>query len=95
MPSRDRVWLHLSLLVLTVVTTTFVGALHYFGFTLGFGGDAVIAPPLRAPSFYLKGPWYSGRSWPSSDVMRWDTTLPVGTTRWMRRFPTFCPRHYR
>ena len=55
MPSRDRVWLHLSLLVLTVVTTTFVGALHYFGFTLGFGGDAVIAPPLRAPSFYLKG----------------------------------------
>jgi membrane-associated protease RseP (regulator of RpoE activity) len=59
-PSRDRVWLHLSLLVLTVVTTTFVGALHYFGFTLGFGGDAVIAPPLRDPSFYLKGLWYSG-----------------------------------
>lgn len=59
-PSRDRVWLHLSLLVLTVVTTTFVGALHYFGFTLGFGGDAVIAPALRDPSFYLKGLWYSG-----------------------------------
>ena len=31
-PPRDRVWLHVLLFVLTVVTTTLVGALHYFGF---------------------------------------------------------------
>jgi membrane-associated protease RseP (regulator of RpoE activity) len=59
-PPRDRVGLHVLLLVLTMVTTTFVGALHYFGFTLGFGNDAAVALPLRDSWFYLRGLWYSG-----------------------------------
>jgi membrane-associated protease RseP (regulator of RpoE activity) len=47
---RDRVWLHLALLLLTVVSTTAVGGLHYYAFVVGFNpGDA-----------YLPGLWYSG-----------------------------------
>jgi membrane-associated protease RseP (regulator of RpoE activity) len=56
---RDRVWLHLLLLGLTVVTTTFVGALHYLGFSRGFGGDAIALPSLLDPAFLLPGFWYS------------------------------------
>jgi membrane-associated protease RseP (regulator of RpoE activity) len=56
---RDRVWLHVLLLVLTVVTTTLVGASHYFGFNQGFNSDAVVLPDFRDPAFYLAGLWYS------------------------------------
>jgi hypothetical protein len=35
-PRRDRVWVHVLLLALTVVTTTLVGGLHHFSFTQGF-----------------------------------------------------------
>lgn len=57
---RDRIWVHVMLLGLTVVTTTFVGALHYFSFTLGFGaGNATVLPDFTSASFYLPGFWYS------------------------------------
>ena len=59
-PRRDRVWVHVLLLALTVLTTTLVGGLHYFGFTNGFGGAGVIdGATLRDPRFYLGGVWYS------------------------------------
>jgi membrane-associated protease RseP (regulator of RpoE activity) len=56
---RDRVWLHVLLLALTVVTTTMVGASHFFGFNQGFNSDAVVLPDFRDPAFYLAGLWYS------------------------------------
>lgn len=60
-PRRDRVWLHLVLLALTIVTTTFVGALHYLSFVIGFDGDGTELglSTLREPRFYLTGFWYS------------------------------------
>ena len=45
--------------VLTVVTTTMVGALHYFGFNLGFNSDAVVLPNFSDPALYPYGLWYS------------------------------------
>jgi len=57
--SRDRVWVHVLLFVLTVVTTTMVGALHYFGFNLGFNSDAVVLPNFSDPALYPSGLWYS------------------------------------
>ena len=56
---RDRVWVHILLLVLTVVTTTLVGASHFFGFSQGFNAEAVVLPDLRDPAFYVAGLWYS------------------------------------
>jgi membrane-associated protease RseP (regulator of RpoE activity) len=44
---------------LTVVTTTLVGALHYFAFAQGFNASAVVLPNFRDPAFYLHGFWYS------------------------------------
>lgn len=60
-PRRDRVWLHLFLLLVTVATTTFVGGLHYFSHAVGFSTppDAVVLPSLRELPFYLNGLWYS------------------------------------
>jgi membrane-associated protease RseP (regulator of RpoE activity) len=58
---RDRVWLHAVLLLLTIVSTTAVGGLHYYAFVLGFNpGDAAPMPDLTALAFYLPGLWYSG-----------------------------------
>jgi membrane-associated protease RseP (regulator of RpoE activity) len=57
----DRVWLHAVLLGLTVVTTTMVGALHYFGFSAGFNGATEFDFALfRNLAFYAHGLWYSG-----------------------------------
>jgi membrane-associated protease RseP (regulator of RpoE activity) len=47
------------LFILTIVTTTFVGGLHYFSFEQGFTGGDADALNLAAPSFYVKGLWYS------------------------------------
>jgi membrane-associated protease RseP (regulator of RpoE activity) len=47
------------LLALTVVTTTLVGGLHYFGFTQGFNSAASVLPNFRDPGFYISGLWYS------------------------------------
>jgi membrane-associated protease RseP (regulator of RpoE activity) len=58
-PARpDRVWRHVLLFALTAVTTTFVGAIHYFSFRQGFNPPAV-NPPLADLTFYLGGLWYS------------------------------------
>lgn len=60
-PRRDRIWLHTLLFLLTIVTTTFVGALHYFSFAAGFSQDAadLSVSVLGEPRFYLTGFWYS------------------------------------
>jgi membrane-associated protease RseP (regulator of RpoE activity) len=52
---RQRVWLHVLLFVVTVLSTTAVGALHYAGFLSAFGPTT---PPLTARLF-LGGFWYS------------------------------------
>ena len=53
---RDRRWLHLALFVLTIVSTTLVGAEHYLGYVSDFGRQ-----PVRiSPALILQGFWYSG-----------------------------------
>lgn len=53
---RDRYWLHVLLFLLTVATTTFVGASHWLNFMSDFGSRRVTAGPgLLA----LQGLWYS------------------------------------
>jgi membrane-associated protease RseP (regulator of RpoE activity) len=61
-PTRDRVWLHVLLLLLTIVTTTLVGAMHYFSFSTGFTQDDtdLAVSVFAEPGFYLTGLWYSG-----------------------------------
>jgi membrane-associated protease RseP (regulator of RpoE activity) len=60
-PPRDRVWLHVTLFVLTLVSTTGVGALHYYAFQIGFNpGEGAATPDLSSLSFYVPGLWYSG-----------------------------------
>ena len=54
---QNRVWLHVLLFALTVVTTTLIGAVHYLGFLSDFG--AVTLPALSAPVL-ARGFWYSG-----------------------------------
>lgn len=53
---RQRVWLHILLLVGTVITTTAVGALHYAGFLADFGAGQ----PAFSPRLFVSGFWYSG-----------------------------------
>ena len=67
-PPRDRIWLHVLLLLMTVASTTLVGACHYLSFEQGFepsppmsdatGRDWVLGL-FSQPSFYLNGLWYS------------------------------------
>jgi len=60
-PSRlkfqDRVWLHVVLFLLTIVTTTSIGALYYASFVsaLGSGGTTTFNASLL-----VHGLWYSG-----------------------------------
>jgi membrane-associated protease RseP (regulator of RpoE activity) len=59
---QDRVWRHVLLLLLTIVTTTFVGIEHYLAFSLDFRAPAEPLTPndlLRA-EVILSGLWYSG-----------------------------------
>ena len=57
---QDRRWLHALLFVLTVVSTTLVGALHYAAFASNFGSGAPLAPDsLLTAGFLLPGFWYS------------------------------------
>lgn len=53
---QDRVWLHAVLLVLTIATTTLVGAEHYAGFQSDFL-PITVEMPLRA--LLVRGLWYS------------------------------------
>jgi len=54
---QDRKWLHITLLVLTVVTTTYWGINHYFGYLADFARR-----PVRITTMHLvlSGFWYSG-----------------------------------
>jgi membrane-associated protease RseP (regulator of RpoE activity) len=58
-PGRDRLWVHTVLFLLTVVSTTAVGALHYFFFRRGFSGNLSAPVDFGEWSFYLPGLWYS------------------------------------
>jgi membrane-associated protease RseP (regulator of RpoE activity) len=55
---RDRVWLHVLLLVLTIGTTTFVGAFHYAAFLSDLGAPHQL--PMPFTSLLWRGVWYSG-----------------------------------
>jgi membrane-associated protease RseP (regulator of RpoE activity) len=55
---QDRVWLHMLLFVLTVATTTVVGAGQYAGFLDDFRGSANLPMPFSA--LLVRGLWYSG-----------------------------------
>jgi membrane-associated protease RseP (regulator of RpoE activity) len=59
-PPRTRGWVYALLLALTTVTTTFMGALHYFSFAQGFSPNPAVIPPLGDIGFYLPGLWYAG-----------------------------------
>src|SRR5262245_21839171 len=53
---QDRRWLHALLLLLTFVSTTFWGGLHYAGFLTDFVRD----PEFRnVASLFAHGLWYS------------------------------------
>ena len=62
---RDRLWRHVLLLILTVASTTLVGACHYLSFQQGFepvteeAGRQLVTGLFYQPSFYLHGLWYS------------------------------------
>ena len=60
-PPKDRLWVPVLLLLLTIVTTTYVGAGQYLFFTLGFSGTGrgLEAVPQSALSFFANGLWYS------------------------------------
>jgi membrane-associated protease RseP (regulator of RpoE activity) len=54
---RDRVWLHVLLFVVTIATTTFVGADHYASFLSDFTN---LHLRLSITGLLLRGFWYSG-----------------------------------
>ncbi len=54
---QDRGWLHLTLLVLTIASTTLIGADHYNAFLSDFMRQPVT---LGVPALLLNGFWYSG-----------------------------------
>jgi membrane-associated protease RseP (regulator of RpoE activity) len=58
-PQKDRVWLHVLLFVLTLLSTTFVGAIHYWSFRIGFNPANATPVDFGKWSTYLPGLWYS------------------------------------
>ena len=54
---QDRVWLHITLLVLTIASTTLIGADHYASFMSDFLRRPIT---LGVPELLLNGFWYSG-----------------------------------
>ena len=55
---QDRVWLHGLLFLLTIVTTTLVGADQYAGFLADFKQSGPL--PMTVSGLLLRGFWYSG-----------------------------------
>ncbi len=53
---QDRGWLHVLLFMLTLVSTTWAGALHYAAFIDDFAGRPVTMP---LAALFLRGFWYS------------------------------------
>jgi membrane-associated protease RseP (regulator of RpoE activity) len=58
-PPRERAWRHVVLFALTVVSTCFVGAFHFYSFSLGFNPPADASPDLMDVGFWIRGLWYS------------------------------------
>jgi membrane-associated protease RseP (regulator of RpoE activity) len=54
---QDRSWLHVLLFILTLASTTLVGAGHYASFLDDFAGSRTLPMPFAA--LYLRGFWYS------------------------------------
>jgi membrane-associated protease RseP (regulator of RpoE activity) len=54
---QDKVWRHVLLFVLTILTTTLAGSFHYAEFAGGFNRTA---PATTAVGWLLHGLWYSG-----------------------------------
>jgi membrane-associated protease RseP (regulator of RpoE activity) len=54
---QDRRWLHLGMLLLTLVSTTLVGAEHYAAFLSDFERAPL---SLGVPQLVIRGLWYSG-----------------------------------
>ena len=54
---QDRGWLHLTLLVLTIASTTLIGADHYAAYLSDFLRQPV---RLTVPELLVHGLWYSG-----------------------------------
>ena len=52
---RDRRWLHLTLFVLTIASTTLMGADHYLAYASDFGRQ----PVTISSALILQGLWYS------------------------------------
>lgn len=66
--TRDRVWLHYGLFVLTLVSTTFTGSDLFISFSADFAALGSMSPAetqawarqlMSSPAFYLQGLWYS------------------------------------
>ena len=55
---QDRVWLHGLLFLLTIVTTTLVGADQYAGYLADFKQAGPL--PMSVSGLLLRGLWYSG-----------------------------------
>jgi membrane-associated protease RseP (regulator of RpoE activity) len=55
---QDRVWLHVLLFALTIVSTTLVGAGQYAGFLDDFRGSTALPMPFWPLA--IRGLWYSG-----------------------------------
>jgi membrane-associated protease RseP (regulator of RpoE activity) len=65
-PPHGRLWVQLLLLVLTFITTTLAGSLHYYAFMQDLASadlPRLAEPPFTAivtdPTFYIHGLWYS------------------------------------
>lgn len=59
---QNRTWLHVLLFVVTLVTTTMAGALHYAAFVSEFDRQPIdfAVSSLIDPAWLLQGLWYSG-----------------------------------
>jgi membrane-associated protease RseP (regulator of RpoE activity) len=63
-PPHGRLRLQVTLFVLTLITTTLAGALHYYSFSIDMARSADAAQgelmgALSDPRFYVRGLWYS------------------------------------
>jgi membrane-associated protease RseP (regulator of RpoE activity) len=65
-PPHGRLWVQLTLLALTLLSTTFAGGCHYYNFTIDLAKAAEVAesaPELSVlfaqPMFWIHGLWYS------------------------------------
>jgi len=54
---QDRVWLHVLMFALTVVSTIVAGAGHYAGFLADFSSSGRLPMPIAG--LLLRGVWYS------------------------------------